>query len=591
MMQGPLLSTLVGTQVLSAAATSADTWCGKNYMSSMPPVSPGGNFPIPAQSNDPLLAFQCVPAIRPYLAEDTSAAVLIDSAIVYYEIANARTIYLDSGPISGGELEVNISLNGNTLGTATVPLNATAYEIPFNLQGIQPQMSPYNLSCEAAYNPVGRTPQAFSASTSLYVLPNPPSGAVTKMDYRTGGLLARPATGAGGSYEPVFPIGFYTQFDGYLSKNLSLVDELKAQGFTIIHPVPTFSNMTAFLDVVDRMQEVGLYIMYDMRLTYMNSSSVTEQVNALKNRPNLLLWYTADEPDGTSDPLSATISAYDLIYDLDGYHPVSLVLNCQDYYWANYTAGADIVMQDVYMIGNNVSFSSEWGTVCTPDYGDCGCDNCVSIPPGDSQAVPPNSTLPPGSVPANSGIGSYFNIADRVSRFKNRLEVMGWQRTKAVWTVPQAFGESQYWTRRPTGEEWVVETILGINHGALGVVPWADPTSNDIKASASAFAKSLPKITPFFFDAQSALSRTNCVFGGIDVATWTNGWQTLVLAANTDYVNETFSWNEIGHTGAGLTVAFQSGSLETTSDGFTLGPVSSGALVLSGQQMVVIQAV
>ncbi|KIK11180.1 hypothetical protein PISMIDRAFT_515002 [Pisolithus microcarpus 441] len=168
---------------------------------------------------------------------------------------------------------------------------------------------------------------------------------------------------------------------------------------------------------------------------------------------------------------------------------------------------------------------------------------------------------------------------------------MGWQRTKAVWTVPQAFGESQYWTRRPTGEEWVVETILGINHGALGVVPWADPTSNDIKASASAFAKSLPKITPFFFDAQSALSRTNCVFGGIDVATWTNGWQTLVLAANTDYVNETFSWNEIGHTGAGLTVAFQSGSLETTSDGFTLGPVSSGALVLSGQQMVVIQAV
>lgn len=582
MMQGPLLSTLLSTQVLSAASTSANTWCGKNYMSSLPPVSPGGNFPIPAQSNDPLLAFQCVPAIRPYLAEDTSAAVLIDSAIVYYEIANARTIYPDSGTISEGELEVHISLNGNTLGTATVPLNATGFEISFNLQGIQPQMSPYNLSCEAAYTPVGQTPQAFSASTSLYVLPTPLSGAVTKMDYRTGGLLARPATGAGGDYEPVFPIGFYTQFDGYLSQNLTLVDELKAQGFTIIHPVPTFSNMTAFLDVVDRMQEVGLYLMYDMRLTYMNSSAVTEQVNALKNRPNLLLWYTADEPDGTSDPLSATISAYDLIYSLDGYHPVSLVLNCQDYYWADYTAGADIVMQDAYAIGNNVSFSSEWGTVCTPDYGDCGCDNCVSIPPGASQAVPPNSTLPPGPVPANSGIGSYFNIADRISSFKNRLEVMGWQRTKTVWTVPQAFGESQYWTRLPTGEEWVVETILGINHGALGVVPWADPTSDDIKASASAFAKSLPKITPFLFDAQSALSRTNYVFGGIDVATWTNGWHTLVLAANTDYVNEKVSWNEMGHTGVDLTVVFQSGSLETTSDGSTLGPVSSAVLVLSG---------
>ncbi|KAI6046641.1 hypothetical protein EDC04DRAFT_1487318 [Pisolithus marmoratus] len=590
MMQGSLLSTLAGTQILSAAVASADTWCGKNYMPSLPSVPPGGNFPTPAQSNDPLLAFQCVPAIRPYLAEDTAAAVLIDSPIVHYKIANARIINLDSGPISEGELEVKISLNGNTLGTAVVPLNATAYEIPFSLQGIQPQTSPYNLSCEAAYNPTSQRDmsQTFSATASLYVLPNPPSGAVTKMDYRTGGLLARPATGVGGNYESVFPIGFYTQFDGYLSTNLSLVNELKAQGFTIIHPVPTFSNMTAFWEVVDRMQEVGLYLMYDMRWTYMNSISVTEQVNALKDRPNLLLWYTADEPDGTSDPLDATTSTHDLIYNLDGYHPVSLVLNCQDYYWPNYTAGADIVMQDVYMVGNNVSFSTEWGTVCTPDYGDCGCDNCVSIPAGDTQAVPPNSTLPPGPVPANSGIGSYFNIVDRVSSFKNRLEVMGWQRTKAVWTVPQAFGGSQYWTRPPTGEEWVVEAILGINHGALGVVPWADPTPDDIKTSASAFAKSLPNMTPFLFDAQSALSRTNYVVGGIDIATWTNGRQTLVLAANTNYANETFSWKEIGHTGVGLTAVFQSGILKTTPDGVTLGPVASGAFVLLGWQGIIV---
>lgn len=583
-MRGPLLPTFVG--ILRAAVASADTWCGKNYMSSLPPVSPGGNFPIPAQYDDPLLAFQCVSAIRPYLAEDTSAAVLVDTPVVYYEIANARVINLDSDPISEGELEVKINLNGNTLGTATVPLNATAYEIPFSLQGIQPQTSPYILSCEGVYNPTsqGDTPQTFNATAPLYVLPNPPSGSVTKMDYRTGALLARPATGMSGNYEPVFPIGFYTQFDGYLNGNLSVVDELKAQGFTIIHPVPTFSNMTAFLDVVDRMQEVGLYLMYDMRWTYMNSTSVTEQVNALKDRPNLLLWYTADEPDGTSDPLDATTSTYDLIYNLDGYHPVSLVLNCQDYYWENYTAGTDIVMQDVYMVGNNVSFSNQWGTVCTPDYGDCGCDNCVSIPAGDTQAVPPNSTLPPGPVPANSGIGSYFNIADRVSSFKNRLEVMGWQRTKAVWTVPQAFGGSQYWTRPPTGEEWVVEAILGINHGALGVVPWSDPTPDDIKASASAFAKSLPNITPFLFDAQSALSRTNYVIGGIDIATWTNGWQTLVLVTNTDYTIETVTWQEVGSTVVGMTVAFQSGSLETTSGGFTLGPVASGAFVLSGTQ-------
>lgn len=92
----------------------------------------------------------------------------------------------------------------------------------------------------------------------------------------------------------------------------------------------------------------------------MNLTAVTEEVNRVKNSPALLLWYTGDEPDGTSDPLNATRIAYDKIYELDGYHPVSLVLNCQNYYWSEYTNGTDIVMQDTYMIGNNVTFSSQW---------------------------------------------------------------------------------------------------------------------------------------------------------------------------------------------------------------------------------------
>ncbi|KAG6327165.1 hypothetical protein ID866_11924 [Astraeus odoratus] len=414
----------------------------------MPPVPPGGNFPLPAQSQDPLLAFQCAPAIRPYLAEDVSmpASVLIDTPIVYYEIANAKPINLSCYSSWHDELEVTVSLNGKTLVTTGVPLNATAYEIPFSLQGIEPKMTPYNLSCEATYGPASEA-QTFSATTLLHILPNPSSGSVIKMDLRTGAFLAQPATGTAGDYEPVFPIGFYTQFDGYLttgsSVNVSTIKELKDQGFTIIHPLPPFSNITLFKQVVDKMQEVGLYLMYEIS-AYMNSTSVTEQVNIVKDQPNLLLWYTADEPDGPSDPLNATQITYDLIYSLDGYHPVSLVLNCQDYYWPEYTAGTDVVMQDVYMIGNNVTFSNQWGTVCTPDYGDCGCDNCVSIPAGDTAAVPPNSTLPPGPVPADSGIGTYFNIVDRVSSFTNRLEVMGWQRTKAVWTVPQAFGAASY---------------------------------------------------------------------------------------------------------------------------------------------------
>ena len=85
-----------------------------------------------------------------------------------------------------------------------------------------------------------------------------------------------------------------------------------------IHPIPTFDNLTALEEVIDRMEELGLYLMYDMRWcayfrlqtdsyssiviarTYMNSTAVEEEVNRVKNRPNLLLWYTGDEPDGTS---------------------------------------------------------------------------------------------------------------------------------------------------------------------------------------------------------------------------------------------------------------------------------------------------
>ena len=76
--------------------------------------------------------------------------------------------------------------------------------------------------------------------------------------------------------------------------------------------------------------------------TYQNVTSVTDQVNHIKSLNNLLLWYTADEPDGTSDPLNATVKASHLISSLDGggdggavsgYHPVSLVLNCQNYFF------------------------------------------------------------------------------------------------------------------------------------------------------------------------------------------------------------------------------------------------------------------
>jgi hypothetical protein len=74
--------------------------------------------------------------------------------------------------------------------------------------------------------------------------------------------------------------------------------------------------------------------------------------------------------------------------------------------------GADIILQDAYVVGVNATYSNHWGTPCTPDYGVCGCDNCR---------------------------GRFEDITDRMDQYLERLFIMGYDRTKTVWGVPQAF--------------------------------------------------------------------------------------------------------------------------------------------------------
>ncbi|KAJ7125148.1 hypothetical protein C8R44DRAFT_132693 [Mycena epipterygia] len=550
--------------VYAASCVSGQTWCNKNYMSTEPVTDPGGRFPIPATSSSPLLALRCAPAIRPYLPEDAAhssstspVAILIDAPITFSEISNAVPITLGAGT-----LDVTVSVNGKVLTSGAVPLNATKHALPFSLSALKAQKSAYTITCSATFSK-----QKFSATGLLTYLPDPPAdiGSVVKFDARTGALLARPLGGSKtAAFEPVFPIGFYTGFGNYLQTNFSTaLPQLKSQGFTVVHPIPAFPNITALDEVLDKMEEVGLWLMYDMRLTYMNDTSVIEQVNHIKSRPNLLLWYTADEPDGTSDPLNATLLSANLINSLDGgdglggagYHPVSLVLNCENYEFTAYASGADMVLQDTYTIGNNLSFSTVWGTPCTDDYGDCGCDNCHT---------------------------GFPDIATRMDEFKQRLFINGWELTKAVWTVPQGFGNETYWPRYPTGREWVLESILGINHGGLGVVSWDDPTTADIKASASSLALALVNMKSFILSPAATVRQVTSQ--SIDVGLWTVGGQTLVLATNIEYKDVSLSLAELHLMGGVGKVkqVFNSGA-SVSSDGRTLlfGSVGSGGFIVT----------
>ncbi|KAF8263251.1 hypothetical protein EI94DRAFT_1788592 [Lactarius quietus] len=179
-------------------------------------VCPGVNFPYPAATTTPQLALRCHPAIKPFLPDDlvdnSSSLIIVDALLRDQEIAGSQSLIMPVSSSSSPEPElfVNEWIDGMPLASGTVPLNRSA-TIPFSLSKISPRSEPYSLVCTAT---LSSPEQNFmSILTSLTYLPSPPHhiGSITKLDLRTGGLLAKRA-GTQDPYESVFPVGFYTPF-------------------------------------------------------------------------------------------------------------------------------------------------------------------------------------------------------------------------------------------------------------------------------------------------------------------------------------------------------------------------------------------
>jgi hypothetical protein len=187
-------------------------------MKNSPVIPPGDTFPQPASSPTQLHALRCFPATQPYLPSDPSVIVL-SSQLTHQHIAGAEPIHTRTG---ANLLRVAIHVSGHQVAGGVVPLNSTT-EHAFSLAQLTPRTAPYEVTCTATLGV-----QTFTATSTLaYLSPNQ-HGSVTKRDLRTGALLVR-AKGEG-EYEPLFPVGFYTAFDGYLAANLSLLDEVKEMG-------------------------------------------------------------------------------------------------------------------------------------------------------------------------------------------------------------------------------------------------------------------------------------------------------------------------------------------------------------------------
>ena len=196
--------------------------CGKNYQQGQPVLPPKGAF---RHENRRQPVFRCLPRVRPYLSSDgcSSTSFLIeytppagsdDSAIVDPLAATPSTLTLTVVGERLRKVYHNISLDYPA-------------ELPFSLCGLPARKQKYTIKCVLDIQDTSSETRAFEYKTSVSFLPVPPSGSVTKLDQKTGALMTR---SSGGSFEPIFPIGFYINFGGYLARNLAILDELKAQG-------------------------------------------------------------------------------------------------------------------------------------------------------------------------------------------------------------------------------------------------------------------------------------------------------------------------------------------------------------------------
>ncbi|KUL83931.1 hypothetical protein ZTR_06824 [Talaromyces verruculosus] len=385
-------------------------------------------------------------------------------------------------------------------------------EVPISFETLEPRLTPYIITAVGILSH-GDHETMYEASTELYRLPQrTDGGSATRLDHLYGslGVIRKNET----DWKPIFPYTYYVQWSLYWYANISTLNDFASRGYNVIHIVPTgdFGDTPfpwdEFEPYLQRADELGLFFQYDVRWDYTNLTTMIDQVTRLRSHPSILLWYTGDEPDGKSNPINSTAIAYETIRGLDMYHPVSLALNCYDFYYEDYASGADIILSDVYPISTNTSWSTVYDTPCNATYGCCGCDDCN---------------------------GRFEDVSDRLDNFAYFDEVIGWPKTH--WGAPQAFGNETFWTRYPTAEEEVIMTMLSINHAAKGIVMWDFPTSADILNVTDALATVLTSEMVTNFLVGAPITQKLNVTGGerVDAAAWVQGDRMLVSVLNLNY--------------------------------------------------------
>ncbi|KAI0536742.1 hypothetical protein GGR58DRAFT_474405 [Xylaria digitata] len=426
-------------------------WCGKVYMAGYPSFEPGGHTIAPPTNGSTFLHVQFKPRYSLYLSTETKASFVVNAALSPWfgeEYANSTSDGASTDPFTELLFSINLAGGDAPLVEDRIAINATGVEFEFDLSGLEPKMTPYEvvLSGSSVHGD-----QKYTTTSELLYLPDNPEGSVTKIDHVKGGLLFKNAR-TGNEFAPLMPYGYYGLYNG--SNDTTTSDEWVRDYTSSGEGLNAIISLAGFADtnpVYDSMDEQGLHFMFDLRGSYKNLTETEQRVNTIKHHTSLFAYWTADEPDGWQVPFDKTPAAQALIHELDPYHPVAITLNCQDYYFGAYAAGGDILMEDVYPIGINSTFS-KWGTACNATLGDCGCDNCQ---------------------------GGIHDVSSRLDDLAQYEAWLGrWPAPK--FHNPQVFHGEDYWFRDPTAAEARAMNALAFNRGATGIFGWTWPGSAEL---------------------------------------------------------------------------------------------------------------
>ncbi|KAI1823012.1 hypothetical protein F4861DRAFT_550197 [Xylaria intraflava] len=500
---------------LAIAQTEPDTgfhpdwprWCGKVYEAGYPAFEPGGETLEPPTNGSTYLHVQFKPRYSLYLSSETEASFVVNAALSPWHggvYVNSTTDGVSTDPFTELVFSINLVDNDMPLVENRINVNATGVEFAFDLSTLQPRLTPYNLVLIGTSVYGDRN---YTATGELLYLPDNPAGSATKIDNLKGGLLFKNAQ-TGQEFVPLLPYGYYGTYNGSNSTAASedFVRNYTSDG-TGLNAIISLASYADTNPVYDSMDAKGLRFMFDLRGSYKNLTDTAQRVNTIKNHTSLFGYWTGDEPDGWQVPFDVTPAAKALIHQLDPYHPVAVTLNCKDYYFGNYVDGGDILMEDVYPIAINSTYS-KWGTACNATLGDCGCDRCE---------------------------GTVQDVSTRLDDLARYEAWLGrWPLPK--FHNPQVFHGEDYWFRDPTTAEAHVMNALAFNRGATGIFGWTWPGSAELFEAHSQMAAlvTTAPVRDFFLGG----GVTRLVVAGyeiVDAAYWVDGDKMLVSVVNGGY--------------------------------------------------------